>query len=59
MSSSRLPGDWLGRSCGEVHCYLFGHVCDDAEKSCLGKQAELVEESLRNSLVVEEGGTRT
>ena len=31
-------------------------MCDDAEKSCLGKQAELVEEGLRNSLVAEEGG---
>ncbi len=61
MSSSRLHGDWLGRRCGEVPCgflfpYLFLPVCDDTEKSCLGKQAKLVEEGLRNSLVMEEGG---
>ncbi len=40
-------------SCSRI---FFLPMCDDAEESCLRKQAELVEEGLRNSLVVEEGG---
>ena len=31
-------------------------MCDDAEESCLRKQAGLVKEGLSNSFVVEEGG---
>ncbi len=31
-------------------------MCDDADQSCLSKQAELVEEGLRDSFVVEKGG---
>ncbi len=61
MSKSRLPGGWNGRVCKEVSCgvlfpYLLLPVRDVSEKSCLAKQTELVEEGLRNSLVVEKGG---